>query len=251
MNPVAVITPIYREKQYLLPKVEKLKVALDYIKARIDGMVNILKYYEKPVPKLPHPPRPSRDPEAFEREIRVWEAKTSNALWDELVKLIRPKEYLKLKYDYGFSGRKPGHPDPFNKSLSVMYSVLYTLSTRALIAAGLDPTYGFLHRTRYSVPLTFDYSEMFKPIAIQATIEMVNQYGLPELDEDGELKREGVGLAIRVLYEYLSLKHIKTKRSPYHNVFLKATCLAKYLLSNCKEKDLVFVWNRKMYKKPS
>ena len=188
LNPVVVASPNYRRLQYTIDRARALEIALEYIKSKVGGMINVLKYHGAGAPEVPGPPAPAGDPEEFEREIRSWESRASNALWDRLALLPRPQVLGELRARYGFLGRRPGRPDPFNKTLSVMYAVLYALGTRALLAAGLDPTYGFLHRTRYGTPLTFDYVEMFKPVAVEATISALNSGGLPELDEDGELR---------------------------------------------------------------
>ncbi len=128
--------------------------------------------------------------------------------------------------------------------------MFYSLAAKALIAAGLDPTYGFLHRSRYSTPLTFDYVEMFKPVAIEATIDLVNREGLPALSEDGELTRDGVNAAIKYMYQYLTLKHKDTGRSVYQQIFLKAFRLAKYLEGESRLEALTFTWDRRQYRQP-
>jgi len=251
VNPVGTKYNNYRRLQYLADKAKALDIALEYIKAKIKGMENILKYYRKTPPTTPPPPTPQQhqnDTEKYEQEIRLWESAASHTLWTQLVELLKPDTLETLRKEYSFSGRRPRHPDPFNKTLSVMYAVLYSLATKALIAAGLDPTYGFLHRTRYSTPLTFDYTEMFKPIAIQATIDLVNKEGLPEIDEDGELTRDSVNAAIKQLYSYLTLRHKDTGRTPYQQIHLKAFCLAKHLEGKCRRDRLTVTWNRSQYR---
>ena len=244
-NPMVIVNPHYRKLQYTLDEARSLEIALAYIKAKIAGMKNILAYHNIETPRLPEPPPPtSKD---FELAIRVWESTASNTLWDQIVKALDEDYLEELKREYGFTGRKPRHPDPFNKTLSVMYAVLYSLATKALLAAGLDPTYGFLHKTRYSTPLTFDYTEQFKPIAIHAIIDLINNEGLPTLAEDGELDRNSVNKAIRKLYEYLTLRHTKTRKTLYQYIFLKAYCLARYLESKCPRRNLTITWDRRNY----
>jgi CRISPR-associated protein Cas1 len=248
MNPVIVMNPHYRKLQYSLDKIHSLRIALEYIEARIAGMINILKYYRREVPEIPSPPETISDPEEYEYRIRLWESQASNTLWDKLVELIDEPFLNELREEYGFKGRRPRHPDPFNKALSIMYAVLYSLATKALLAAGLDPTYGFLHKTRYSTPLTFDYTEMFKPIAIHATIDLINTYGLPQLETDGELDRDSINLTIKKLYEYLTLHHIKTGKTPYQYIYIKAYTLTKHLEGKTSEKNLAIIWNKKAYR---
>ncbi len=247
-NPIVIVNPNYRRMQYLIEKTRGLDIAKSYLESKILGMRNILQYYNLHIPPLPKPPKIIDDPSTYEYHIRLWESQTSNILWDMLIILINPPILNELKNKYGFQGRKPRHPDPFNKTLSIMYAVIYSLATKALLAAGLDPTHGFLHRTRYSTPLTFDYSEMFKPIAIHATIDLVNTEGLPTLAEDGELDRSSVNKAIKWLYKYLTMKHRKTGKTPYQYIFLKAYCLAKHLENKCRKDRLTVTWDKRNYK---
>ena len=250
LNPVIVASPNYRRLQYTVDRVRAIEIALEYIKSKVGGMINVLRYHGAEAPAVPAPPAPAGDAEVFEQEVRSWESQASSVLWDRLVLLLRPQVLSELRARYGFLGRRPRRPDPFNKTLSVMYAILYALGTRALLAAGLDPTYGLLHRTRYSTPLTFDYVEMFKPVAVEATIGMLNSGGLPELDEDGELVREHVNQAVKALYEYLTLEHKDTRRSIYRQIYLKAFCLASYLEGKCRKEWLTVTWDRSQYRRP-
>jgi CRISPR-associated endonuclease Cas1 len=248
INPIITKYCNYRRLQYMLDRGRALDIALQYLKARIDGMINILKYYRIKPPEIPKPPEKDDDADTFEQLIRLWESQSSNILWDRLTGALKKVILDYLKEKYNFRGRRPKHPDPFNKALSVMYAVLYSLATKALLAAGLDPTHGFLHKTRYSTPLTFDYTEMFKPIAIQATIDLINTNGLPQLAEDGELTKESINQAIRTFYQYLTLKHKDIRKTPYQQIYLKAFCLAKYLEGKCRKDRLTVTWNRALYR---
>lgn len=247
-NPIITVSPHYRKLQYLLPETRKLEIALEYIRSKIMGLRNILVYHNINPPKIPPAPEPSGIPAQLEDKIRIWESDTSRMLWRKLQETLDPDILQTLRERYGFKGRKPRHPDPLNKAISIMYSALYTLSTKALLAAGLDPTYGFLHKTRYSTPLTFDYTEQFKPIAVQAAITLINKYGLPELDEDGELKKKHITQAMKELYKLLTLKHQNTKRTPYQQIYLKARCLARHLAGRCRKQQLTITWNRAAYR---
>jgi len=247
-DPVVTRYNNYRKLQYLLDRSRALDIVGKYIEAKIQGMMNILRYYRRTPPQLTTlEPQPS-DIQTREEELRLWEAVNSNMLWDKLIELIKLEHLKVLREQYMFTGRRPKHPDPFNKALSVMYAVIYSLATKALLAAGLDPTYGFLHRTRYSTPLTFDYTEQFKPVAIHATIDMVNEEGLPEIGRDGELTREGVNNTIKWLYKYLVLRHGKTGKTIYQYIFIKAYCLAQHLENKCPESKLAVTWDRRSYK---
>ncbi len=248
INPIGARYNNYRRLQYQLDKQHALDIALEYIKAKIKGMQNILKYHRKYIPEVQPPPKDIEDPIDYELNIRTWESSASHLLWANLVSLIRSDILSTLKKEYNFTGRKPRHPDPFNKTLSIMYAVIYSIATKALIAAGLDPTYGFLHRTKYSTPLTFDYAEMLKPIAIEATINLINKENLPELDSTGEITHEWVKKIIKIFYEYLTLIHKDTGKTPYQQMHIKAFCLAKYLEGKCRKDRLTITWNRALYR---
>lgn len=249
LNPVGTKYNNYRALQYTLPKNKALAIALEYLKSRVRGMASIVRNRGGRLPALPEPPDPAlyEDPARLESDIRSWEAAASNTLWDEVFKLLDPSAARELRERYGFAGRKPGHPDPLNKAISAMYAVLYTLSTKALVAAGLDPTYGFLHRTQYSVPLAFDYAEAFKPLAVEAALDLVNEEGLPTLSEDGDLDKDSLNKAMKRLYRYLSAKHRETGKTPYQQIHLKAFCLAKHLEGKCSREKLAFTWDKKRY----
>ncbi|MCE4624273.1 MAG: CRISPR-associated endonuclease Cas1 [Desulfurococcales archaeon] len=247
MNPVRMQYNNYRKLQYTLPKVKALEIAAIYIDAKLQGMHNVAKYYGVNTPP-PRPPPPPLDEEEYENLIRTWEAAESQRLWGSIISALKPGVLRELNSRYGFHGRRPRSPDPFNKTLSLMYAVLYSLATRALISAGLDPTYGFLHRTRYSTPLTFDYVEMFKPVAIHATINMINSDGLPHIDKTGNLTRTDTQRAFKHLYSLLTLRNRRTGKTPYHQITTKAFCLARHLEGRCTRRKLIIIWNRKNYK---
>jgi len=65
-----------------------------------------------------------------------------------------------------FDGRNRRPPkDSFNALLSFGYSLLYRDCVSALIAVGLDPSFGFYHRPRSSAyPLALDLMELFRVI---------------------------------------------------------------------------------------
>ena len=244
-NPVQIRFNLYRQKQYCLEKGEALTIAKEYIYAKLQGMNNILRYYGETPVQIPD--LEPGDRTNLEERIRLWESIYSSALWKKVMHILRPDIVEVLHNKYHVNGRRPGHPDPFNNTLSVMYGVLYSLATKALLAAGLDPTYGFLHRTRYSTPLTFDYTEMYKPVAIQATINLLNSRGLPHLDTDGEIAPSDITKIISHLYNYLVLRHRKTRKSVYQYIFIKAYCLAKHLDRKCPKQKLTIVWDKRNY----
>lgn len=84
--------------------------------------------------------------------------------------------------------------DPVNATLSFTYGLLVRDCTAALVAAGLDPQVGLLHRPQFGRPsLALDLAEEFRPlIGDSATI---NGFNNRELGDDSFITRGGaVGL---------------------------------------------------------
>jgi len=53
-----------------------------------------------------------------------------------------------------------------------LYAVLYGVVTKAIVTTGLDPFYGLVHALKSGrLSLTYDLSEVFKPLAIHAVIQ--------------------------------------------------------------------------------
>jgi CRISPR-associated protein Cas1 len=89
-----------------------------------------------------------------------------------------------LKNGFAFDGRNRRPPrDPVNATLSFLYALLAKECYVAVMAAGLDPLLGFLHKPRYGRPsLALDLAEEFRPLlADSATLAMLNT---------GEVKEE-------------------------------------------------------------
>jgi len=65
-----------------------------------------------------------------------------------------------------FSGRNRRPPrDPFNAALSFGYSLLYRDMVAAIVTVGLDPAFGFFHRSRSAAyPLALDLMELFRTV---------------------------------------------------------------------------------------
>ena len=66
--------------------------------------------------------------------------------------------------------------DPVNAMLSFSYALLAKEATVALLAEGLDPYWGFLHRPRHGRPaLALDLMEEFRPlVADSAVLSAIN-----------------------------------------------------------------------------
>lgn len=90
-----------------------------------------------------------------------------------------------LKTSFGFAGRNRRPPrDPVNSMLSFSYTLLMYHVYTAVVMAGLDPSFGFLHPVADNRPgLALDLMEEFRPIiADQVVIDLVNHSMVSEAD---------------------------------------------------------------------
>ena len=252
-NPIITISNNARRAQYEAPKQFKLAIAAHYIWARLKGMAGIIEYYTGYKPPVPPPPIPKGrniqeiDPQTLEYEIRTWEAGSSATLWKQIIQLI-PEETRRRLERQGLTGRKPRSPDPFNKTITIAYAILYSLSTKALLAAGLDPTHGLLHRTHYNTPLSFDYSEMLKPTAIHTALTLARTNNLPETSPEGELLEGQTTKIIGTLYRILQQRHRKTNKTIHYYIYTKAQHLSKTLQTRkINPNKLTITYNKKNF----
>jgi CRISPR-associated protein Cas1 len=111
-----------------------------------------------------------------------FEAQVARIYWGYVAELVPG--------DVHFDGRDPEALDPFNVSLNYLYAVLYSDCWKGLVLAGLDPYAGFLHADRSGKEsLVYDYSEMFKQIAVdRLLIKMFFSGWRPDL-QSGLLSR--------------------------------------------------------------
>lgn len=216
--PVVTLFNEARRKQYGMTEEEKRDIVYRILTAKLKGLANVLKYYGA------EPPGAAELREG--EELLRWEAASSRAYWSELVKLLPQEALEELKLKYGFEGRRPRAADPLNKSVSLLYSLLYALCLRALLASGLDPTHGLHHKTRYSTPLVYDYSEMFKPLAVHAVIKTYRSGKKLELGEDEELSRESINTVAGEFFKLLRARIAGTRYSVYRLIYINAFRLA-------------------------
>ncbi|AAY81186.1 CRISPR-associated endonuclease Cas1 [Sulfolobus acidocaldarius] len=206
-NDVVLVSPFLnslvnvRRKFYTLSDDMKLYLARKFIKGKILGMINVAKYfmYLTKVPVEIDLELKQIDNTKSIDELRSVEAEMSKACWEQLRKFLPPS----------FTGRKPRNEDEINRAVDYAYSVIYALCTHSLIASGLDP-YGGLMHVEYPgrTALTYDFSEMFKPVAIHSVIAVSRKVKL-KLDNSGYLSKESLGHLTKHLYETLH----KGKRS--------------------------------------
>jgi CRISPR-associated protein Cas1 len=204
-----------RRKLYTLDEGSQILLAKRFIEGKIQGMINVARYFSYK-DGLQVNEVEVRISAKDKKSLILEEAKLSKEAWEELKKFVP-----------SFQGRRPRGEDPINRAIDYAYSIIYSLSTHALIAAGLDPYYGLLHVNLPGRPsLVYDFSEMFKPVAIHAVIE-VSRMAKLSLDGEGYLKKEGLELITKHLYSIL----FKNKRRAIRGEFYrKANDLRKFVL---------------------
>jgi len=164
--------------------------------------------------------------------LRLYEAKWSKKLWELLVTFIPDV--------YEFTGRDPKSRDPINSAISYTYAILYGLCTHALIASGLDPYVGIIHSERAGrTSLTYDFSEMFKPIAIHATV-MASRVSKLSVDRSGYLTKKSLETVTRFIYRALRRKHRKWKYTARGEIYAKAWELRQNIEKGTSFKPFIY-----------
>lgn len=171
--------------------------------------------------------------------VMAVEAKAARAYWSGVSEL--------LPDDLGFEGRDPEALDPVNSCINYLNALLYSQCWRALVLAGLDPYAGFLHADRSGKEsLVYDYSEMFKPSAVdKLLIKLVSNGWRPRV-ENGLLTRDTRGDLVKAFNEWLGRRVRMASSEPCElKQALKryAFELASYLRSELREyRGFVEVW---------
>ena len=146
--------------------------------------------------------------------LRLYEAKWSKKLWELIVTFI-PSEYR-------FTGRDPKSKDPINSAVSYAYAIIYGLCTHALIASGLDPYVGLVHTERAGrTSLTYDFSEMFKPVAVHA-VTVASRLAKLTIDKNGYLTKGSLESVTRHVYRALRRKHRNWRYTVRGEIYAKA-----------------------------
>ena len=102
---------------------------------------------------------------------------------------------------YEFTGRKPRKGDVINSAIDFLYAILYGIITKAIVINGLDPFYGFIHTLKSGrLSLTYDLSEMFKPIIIHSIIQASRKANLKTFRNSRLLKPKTIETLTKYLY---------------------------------------------------
>jgi len=206
-----------RKAQYTISDSFALLLAKSFIEGKVKGMYNLIKYfsYARKTENVVDPPDVDDIKKVSDIDsLRLVEAEQSKRMWEGL-KGFLPSD---------FPGRKPRGEDFVNRSLDYAYSLIYAMCTHALIASGLDPYYGFMHKNYPGrVSLTYDFSEMFKPFAIHVVISTVNKFSI-NVDKKGYLDSKSLSVLTRNFYEML------IKRKMRGIIYAKANELRKSIV---------------------
>ena len=215
-----------RRKFYSLDEGSRLILAKRFIEGKIMGMLNVAKYFsyiDKVEVQDFEVRLKGKDPKSLIAE----EAELSRKAWEELRKFLP-----------SFQGRKPRGEDPVNRAIDYAYSLIYALSTHALIAAGLDPYAGVLHVEQPGRPsLVYDFSEMFKPVAVHAVFAVARR-SVPSLDREGYLKKDDLEVITKHLFELIHKR--RGKRTIRGEIYAKANEVRKYVVDAVDFKPFVY-----------
>ncbi len=230
VNPFTVRIAEVRRRLYKIIEdtVWRVRIGREFIEGKLAGLANLVRYLSyKDAEKGRGVKWVLEDVESIEKArksevgmiknietLRVYEAKWSKKYWELLATFI-PEEYE-------FTGRDPRGRDPVNSAISYAYAIIYGLCTHALIASGLDPYAGIIHSERAGKSsLTYDFSEMFKPLAMHAVITASRATTL-SVDRSGYLTKKSLEIVTRNLYRLLKRKHRKWKYTARGEIYAKA-----------------------------
>ena len=248
MNPFNVRIAEARRKLYNIVENPSWRVSIgrNFIEGKLSGLANLVRYLaykdiEKGIDAKWILKEIASIEELRKNEInnirnvdglRLYEAKWSKKLWELLVTFV-PNEYE-------FTGRDPKSKDPINSAISYAYAIIYGLCTHALIASGLDPYVGIIHSERAGkTSLTYDFSEMFKPIAVHAVI-VASRLANLSIDKNGYLTKKSLEIITRNLHRLLKRKHRKWKYSAKGEIYAKAWELRQNIEKGTKFEPFIY-----------
>ncbi len=152
------------------------------------------------------------------------EAEWSSKLWKDVLQFVP-----------GMESRTPRETDVGNRTLDYLYALIYGISTHALIGAGLDPYAGLIHKEKSGKKsFVYDFSEMFKPVAVYVMAKAVRSYKL-KLEGDF-LDKESLRKVTQLFYSVFESKEYSIRRMVYR----KAWELRESLDSGREFKAFVF-----------
>lgn len=157
---------------------------------------------------------------------------TAGRLYFEALSGILPD-----KWKFTGRSRNPAR-DPFNCFLNYGYGVLYSMTERGCILAGLDPFLGFLHTDGYGKKsLVFDLVELYRYWADEVVFKLfstrkVKPSQMDELHGGYTLNKEGKTLLMKHFNEFLDVLVTHGKRKAKRRDLIQLDChrIAQQLL---------------------
>lgn len=247
-NPVQVGSIEARAAQYRCIENEncRLKYAREMIKSKLAGLRNMIRYELKYHPEyrsedtqyklsLIDAAKSEADTATTIDELRTIEAEGSRNAWKIIARMIPDK--------YQFPGRKPRNGDPINSAIDLAYAILYAMATKALTAAGLDPYAGLMHTQKRNKPsLAYDFTEIYKPLAIHAVIQASRQRTIKTYRGSGYLTPKSLEAIIKQLYHRLHVLTEKTykRKNIWTHILQEARNLQQALTRNTTYKPYTY-----------
>jgi len=189
----------------LLRKIDNQRAVIDLLSALTgdvvagrDDCLNSLSRYAAKISNLP-----ADDLGEFFASLRGFEGSASRAYFGQLNQFL-PIQYRFAKRTYR------GAVDAFNCLLNYAYGMLYGQCESALIAAGVDPFVGVMHRDEYNRPvLVYDFIEPFRAWADYVVCHLLLQEVVFEefFDTENEgmfLNTTGKRILIQAMNDYLA-----------------------------------------------
>jgi len=230
----------WAQYRYLSNYMLKLSLARSLVRAKVYGYSSVARYLARKygVEELAAATEEARDivdsnleKASSPAEILNVEALAGQVVWKALRSTLL-SEYEAL----GFSGRNPRSRDPINQGLNYLHAIIYSISYRALVAAGLDPHLGALHREGYGrTPLVYDYSEQFKPIALRALVVAAKNFTL-RLNKRGLLTKKSI---YSITTRFMKLLH-SGRPTPHKQVYDYAWSLRETFRAETRYKPYVY-----------
>ncbi|MBI1209583.1 MAG: CRISPR-associated endonuclease Cas1 [Azospirillum sp.] len=192
----------------------------------------------------------ARVPEAGDLEtLRGIEGAAAAAYFSAFRGLIKPRALAD-----GFPGRRRPAADPVNGLLSLCYGILVRATTLAVLQAGFDPVYGFLHGPARGRPgLALDLMEPLRPVVGDATaLRLINTGAITAADyavgEDPPRFADG---ARRRIVEAMEARLAERPPGPWlavppssyrHLLAAQAKALAGNLLDPERSRFAAYLW---------
>jgi len=178
---------------------------------------------------------PEKDHAKLQASVMGLEGSLARQYWEIIGYLIKPET---------FPGRiGQNSKDRVNAMLNYGYAILYNRIHTALIRAGLNPQYSYLHKEQDGKPtLVYDLIEQFRAPAVdRVVVALINKKIKIELDADCKItdtyRKVVAEQFLNRLHSYFN--YDKTESSIMEQINQRVKMLKEYLCENGKYKSFV------------